>query len=397
MKKYLFFCIAFAGMISSCAIEITDVELTYIDSIAITYKVNDVIVGQEHQLGCTYSPWDAEAPGVFTWHSSDTSIVTVDDNGLLSAIEEGEATITLNLVVPRKKDTIELSDTVNITVHPIEIEYLQLNRNYLTMLNGTVSTLTATIIPANAKPKEIEWLSSNPLVATVVNGVVTARSAGVTTITAQIKDNTNIYAQCEVTVNPIVLSGIRFETTAYNLEVGFTASTRLIFTPDNAEDKRVTYTSSNPAIATVNQNGVITAVSNGKVKLDEGPGRATITATSAIGGHRATCTVDVYSVPDLVTVTVEILNKVSSSLGLSGTVIPTLHNNSSKPIYIKRFRLLDRFDTYHTSIIIESELAANSDYRVNEEVVFMGYDTPRAEFTVDIEGKEYKRYVIIRP
>jgi len=393
MNRYLLFGVAFTWLISSCTVEITQIQPVYIDSIAITHVINEITIGQEHSFGTTYSPYEADTPPVFSWSSSNTSVATIDQNGLLTALDEGEVDVTLTAVVPRKNGTVELSDRITITVNAVQLERIALNRDYLELLNGTSATLTVTFIPENVKPPEIEWLSSNEAVVTVVDGVVTAHSADNAIITAKVKGS-NIQASCSVKVNPIVLSSIRFEQTdTIKLEIGATAATTLIFEPENAENKNVIYSSSNPAIATVSANGVITALSNGPT----GPGQVTITATSDVGGLKATCQVKVFSIPDLVTVSVEKLDFVITTNGSSGTIIPTLHNDSSKPIKIIRFRLLDRFNSYTTSILINETLNAYDSYPVNQEVVFKFVDTPRAEFTIEFEGQEYRRNILITP
>ena len=381
MKTTVYLFVFFLFTICSCSIEITEI---YIDSIDITNKINTIYVEQSYQFEATYSPLEADSPEMF-WSSSDNSIATIDANGLLSAIEEGIVTVKLTAEVPRKRGGImELNDEVTITVLPIEIEYIQLKKTYLEILNNSTATLTVSFVPANAKPKEIEWTSSNVLVATVADGVVTARSAGNTNITVRIK-GTEIKAECTVKVNPIVINGMQFETKDIQLEVGFSAVSKLIFDPDSAENKTVVYSSSNAAIASVSADGVINGLSSGTT----GPGKAIITATSVVTGVKAICNVEVFSVPDLITMTIEKQFMIANSLGLSGEICPTLHNNSSKPINIIRFRILDRYNTYEVSVPIGSTLEAYSDFRINEWLRFKTQNMPRAVFTYEFEDKVY--------
>jgi len=255
-KVYLF--AAFLFIISSCAIEQTlPGDPIYVDSIAITNKINDISIGKQHQFTAAYYPLDAEGFDVFTWQSSDNTIATIDQNGLLNAVDEGKVTITLTAEVAVKKGTTVLTDEVAVTVLPVAIEGVQLNRNYLEILNHSTFTLTASLVPSNAKPKEIEWSSSDVSVATVVDGVVIARSAGMAIITARAK-GTDIQDYCTVVVNPIVVKSMQFETKDVQLEIGFSVATVLIFDPDSTENKNVTYSSSNAAIASVSSYGVIT-------------------------------------------------------------------------------------------------------------------------------------------
>ena len=389
MKKKLFIYIAFLFTISSCGIEISIPEdPVYVDSIAITNKISEIIVGNQYQFEPAYYPQEAEGFEMFTWQSSNISIATIDQNGLLTANNEGYVNIKLMTVMPIRKGTIELEDMISITVLPIEIESLLLNTNNLEIEIGSSFTLAVSIIPANAKPKEIEWSSNNETVATVSNGVVTGWSLGYAVITVRVK-GTDIKAECLVRVTPIELKSIQFETKDYLLEVGESATTNLIFTPANADNKSVIYTSSNNSIAMVDAGGLIAAISNGPAGPGTGPGTAIITATSVVGGLQATCNVVVYSVPDTVTISV-IIKEVNPVAGKI-SIIPTLHNNSSKPIGINSFSLMNHNDI-HRLIPIGTTLAALSSYTVNENIeFFIVLDEPRAEFSIEFEGIEYKR------
>ena len=396
MKNKFFIYIAFLFTISSCAIEISiPGDPVYVDSIAITNKINEIIVGNQYQFEPAYYPQEAEGFEMFTWQSSNISIATIDQNGLLTANNEGYVSIKLITVMPIRKGTVELEDMVSITVLPVEIESLQLNEDNLEIETGSTFALSVSIIPANAKSGEIEWSSNNEPVATVSNGVVTARNVGEAVITARVK-GTDIKAECKVTVTPIEVKSIEFETKNYKLEVGEFAITKLIFVPANAANKNVIYSSSDDAIASVDAGGVIEAVSTGPAGPGTGPGTATITATSVVGGHQAICNVVVYSVPDTVTVSV-IIKEVDLDKERI-TIIPTLHNNSSKPIGINNFRLMNRNDIYRI-ISIGTTLDALHSYTVNEDVVFnmiLLEDEPRAEFSIEFDGQEYKRSVFIR-
>ena len=398
MKKYVSLLVAFLVVISSCTVEHSmPGDPRYVDSIAITNKIKEIIIGEQHKFVPAYYPWDAEGFELFTWQSSDNTKATIDQNGLLTAIGEGEATIRLSSQVKTKKGTAVKTNEVTISIIPVHIQSIQLNRGELEMPHLSTYTLTVSFVPSNAKPKEIDWTSSNETVASVNNGVVTAKSIGYTYITAKVR-GTDITTSCYVTVNPVVVTGMQFDTDTVKLEAGFSASTTLVFVPANAENKNVTYVSSRPSVASVNNFGVITGVSNGTDGgTGAGPGKATITATSVVTGVRATCTVEVYAVPDLLTVSVYTEALVTTSLGSSGYIKPTLHNNSSKPVHIVRFRLLDRNNNYDVNVPIGTVLEANSSYTVDELIRFVEVHTPRVAFDFTFEGKEYRSVLYIAP
>ena len=168
---------------------------------------------------------------------------------------------------------------------------VSLNKTSTELTVGQSETLTATITPDNATNKNVTWSSDNQNVATVdANGNVTAVGAGTAQITVTTADG-SFTDTCQVTVNGVTVpvTGVSLDKTELTLTEGGSETLVATITPDNAANKTVTWTSSNPSVATVN-NGEVTAVSAGE---------ATITVTTADGGFTAECTVTVRGdVPD---------------------------------------------------------------------------------------------------
>ena len=169
---------------------------------------------------------------------------------------------------------------------------ISLNRTSATLTTkGQTLQLTATVTPDNATNKSVTWTSSNTAVATVSStGLVTAVANGTATITATTADGSNKTATCTVTVNiPVPVTGITLnKTTATLTSKGPTLQLSATVTPSNATNKSVTWTSSNTAVATVSNIGLVTAV---------GAGTATITAAATDGsGITATCKVTVIAI-----------------------------------------------------------------------------------------------------
>lgn len=147
--------------------------------------------------------------------------------------------------------------------------------------------LTATIMPADAGNKAVKWTSSDEKIAKIDdNGMVTAVGAGKATITATTVDG-GFTASCTVSVNkPIVhVTGIALDKTAVGpMTIGYYENLKATVSPADADNKAVTWSSDNAAVAMVDQNGKITSI---------GAGSATITATTADGGFKASCSVTV--------------------------------------------------------------------------------------------------------
>ena len=183
---------------------------------------------------------------------------------------------------------------LGLSVRPVSgtplvlVSGIVLNSSSLSLTEGDTSTLTATVSPSNATNKELTWSSTNTKVATVnSNGVVTAVSAGTATITCTAADGSGVKASCEVTVNAkvVYITLITLSKTSLSLTEGETSTLTVTISPSNATNKELTWSSTNTKVATVNSNGVVTAVS---------AGTATITCTAADGsGVKATCAVTI--------------------------------------------------------------------------------------------------------
>lgn len=172
---------------------------------------------------------------------------------------------------------------------PVAVTGVSLNKNATTIAIGANETLTATITPANADNQTVTWSSNNTAVATVnQTGKVTGVSAGTATITVTTQDG-NKTATCTVTVpdpsaDPVAVTGVSLNKTSTSLTVGATETLTATVAPANATNQAITWSSNNTAVASVDQNGKVTAVA---------AGTATITVTTQDGNKTATCTVTV--------------------------------------------------------------------------------------------------------
>ena len=173
--------------------------------------------------------------------------------------------------------------TVSITAAPKPATGINLNKEELTLTVGATETLTATVTPSDTTDT-VAWSSDKPEVATVDStGKVTAVASGKAIITAKAGEQS---ASCAVTVNeatptPVPVASIELNKTALTLEVGKNETLTATVKPDNAEDKTVTWTSSDETVATV-ENGKVTAVKAG-----------TATITAKAGEQSASCAVTV--------------------------------------------------------------------------------------------------------
>jgi uncharacterized protein YjdB len=230
-------------------------------------------------LTATVAPSNATNQSV-TWSSSNTTVATVSSSGLVSAKAVGSATITVTTNDGSKKATCSVS------VSPISVTGVSLDKTSLTLTEGDIYTLTATVAPSNATDKSVSWSSSNTSVATVSSsGVVTAQSTGSATITVTTNDGAK-KATCSVTVQKktIHVTGVSLNRNSLSMMKGDTQTLIATITPSNADNQEITWSSDNESVATVNASGLVSAV---------GGGSATITVRTMDGGFEARCAVTV--------------------------------------------------------------------------------------------------------
>lgn len=169
------------------------------------------------------------------------------------------------------------------TTDVVKVESVSLDRNEYTFDTiGNIITLNPTVLPADATDKSVEWSSDNEDVATVdQSGTVTAKSDGTATITVTTKDQGKT-ASCTITVSHYqYVTEIKLNKAYLSLNEGANYTLTATVTPEDAVDKSLTWTSSDTAVATVDENGIVTAVSKGS---------ATITAQANDGsGKKASC------------------------------------------------------------------------------------------------------------
>ena len=166
-------------------------------------------VGDTLRLPVTILPVNALNKAV-AWISSNTAVATVN-NGLITALTEGLATIT---VITHDNNYIATC-VVDVRTVVVYATGITLNQTTTILPIGDTLRLTATIEPAGASNKTVIWKSLDPTIATVSNGLITALAGGTTAIVATSQDG-NFTDTCKVTV-PVV-EPINYETIATYLQ-----------------------------------------------------------------------------------------------------------------------------------------------------------------------------------
>ena len=269
-------------------------DVISVESVSLNSQTGELRVGEQTTLIATITPDNATNKSV-TWKSDNTEAATVE-NGVVTAVGEGKANITVTTVDENKTATCEITVLPEEEPEPevINVENVTLNSQNEELKIGDTVTLVATITPSNATNKNVTWSSDNTNVATVNNGVVRAVGEGKANITVTTVDG-NKTAVCEITVLPkeepepdpepevINVENVSLNIPSDELEIGETVALVAIVMPSNATNKNVTWSSDNTNVATVN-NGVVRAV---------GEGSANITVTTVDGNKTATCMITV--------------------------------------------------------------------------------------------------------
>lgn len=208
------------------------------------------------------------------WTSSDESVATVDATGMVVAVSAGEADITASVT------DSEMSAVCKVTVK-VAAKDITVPDNLDVKLNdGNETTVEATVSPADATDVKVSYASTDEAVATVdKDGRVQVLQPGecdiVTTLTQEdkkvVEKKTHIKAYYEV-------EGITLDKTEGILTAGNTVALNATVLPEEiADETTVTWTSSDEKVATVDENGKVTAIAAGEATITANAGEKSAT------------------------------------------------------------------------------------------------------------------------
>ena len=246
---------------------------------AVTPSRIEIMEGGSAVLSASVSP-EAASDRAVAWSSSDRSVATVDKAGTVHGLRPGTATVTAT--AEGKSGTC----AVTVKAKAVNVTEVTLDRTELTLTEGETGTLTATVRPDNADNKKVKWSSDKTEIATVGGaGRVTAVKAGEATVTVTTEDGGKT-ASCKVTVKAktVGVTEVTLDRTELTLTEGETETLTATVKPDNADNRKVTWSSDRTEVATVGGDDRVTAVKAGE---------AVVTVTTEDGGKTATCKVTV--------------------------------------------------------------------------------------------------------
>ena len=227
-------------------------------------------IGATSSLVATVAPVNATTQTI-VWTTSNAAVATVSSTGVVTAVAGGTATIAA--ITADQGFTVTCVITVNATTVPVTS--LTLTPSSTILYPNQTATLSATVNPSTATTRTVTWSSSNPAVATVTvtaastrvrpstqstqNAIVTGRTRGTVTITATCG---SITSSVSVTVLPTTQS-ITLVPYSLLMTAGTTSPTSIVFNPALSATTAITWSSSNPRIATVDATGLVRAVKAG--------------------------------------------------------------------------------------------------------------------------------------
>lgn len=204
-----------------------------------------------------------------TWMSSRPDIATVDNEGVVTGKKVGTTRITASTT-----DGTNLKAFVDVNIEPLKVETMAFAEPSVSIVKTEDKTITLTLNSEEVDNKSMVWTSSDESVATVVQNmnavypleaIVVAHKVGKATIKAEAQDGSGMSATCEVEVTPLMVSDFSLQTAS----VVKTIPTQLEanFTPAEADNKKLKWTSLTPDVATITEDGMMTGLKMGTAKV----------------------------------------------------------------------------------------------------------------------------------
>lgn len=300
------------GKMATCLVKVG----TPVKGITLSISSKTLYVGDPSlDISATLTPANATDKSL-EWSSSDPEVASIAPGAALRAVikplKPGKTTITATT----KDGGFTASCEVTVKRH---VSGVSLNKASLTLYVGETESLAATVAPEDASDKTVAWSSDNSAVASVSNGKVTANKPG-TAVIKVVTNDLSKEAACTVTVKRHAES-VELSQKEIKLYLGENRSLTATVLPSDASDKNVTWSSSNPNVATVSTAGNV---------VSKSVGTTVITVKTADGGHQASCHVTVLEpvvYATSLTITPQALNmNIGESASLTLQMLPSNAN-----------------------------------------------------------------------
>lgn len=334
---------------SECIVHVVPKDVL-IDSLQISTSKINMAIGKSYTIKLKAQPYNTTMYD-FNYLTSDSTVAIVNEKGVIKAVGEGTAVITVKSKIAGVKDTVKVnvyrysnststtkpsskkttSSRENTTLADTTTYYkstsVKLSKTNMTIEVGSTSKISSTVQPVNAN-QTVNWTSSNTNVVTVSNGVVTAVKKGTANVIATTIDGVSTI--CKVTVKEpekILASeqektGIDLGMDKYTMEIGDTKQLNVSYHLPSGTSKTVVWSSSNRDIAEVSTDGIVSAKSKGSCVIK-------VSSTNEKYSDYLTLIVkDPSNVIDLKSITFD-KTSYSGAIGSTVTLKPVINPNNA--------------------------------------------------------------------
>ena len=252
---------------------------------------NDEIIVIKNDFSCVNAYNEENTTSGIVWTSSDEKIATVDSiSGNVKGVRSGIVKITATY---QKEECDSVVKSYQLKVvesgnKDVKLQGIISSGNVLIMNVGMTHQLNVGYIPNDGYVEKLEYSSTTPVTAVVSDtGVVTAYTLGKTTITVRANDNNSLMTQVDVYVvsnnmtTPFfgtIAKELKFETESLKVKVGETRKLKYYKDNETTNDIYMKWTSSDESVATVDENGLLTAIKDGSTRIT----LSTITGVSTV-------------------------------------------------------------------------------------------------------------------
>lgn len=350
MKKFQLIGLVLLLALVSCQKDKIEEKTIEVSSITLNEAKIELIKESTSQFIATILPEDASEKELI-WTSSDETIATVSDLGLVTAKKGGLceiSVVTSNNI--SAKCNIEVYEGMLITFNKYELE----------LLTEHSETLIPTILPTICKDETIAWSSSDDKIATVDdNGKITGVNPGHALIVAELTNGSKAICMLTVNFDGVAVESITFDFVPESLFIGHKKYIQRNILPEDASIKKLTWSTSDSEIATVDWEGVVLPLKKGNV---------TITA-EAHNGVTQECTIEIKDVSQ------------RSGFRISPTVTLTPKKNTWSHTYIHRQFFTDADKDIELSWTIDKPELIDFEKDENGKILRNYFGDPKIIFT----------------
>lgn len=344
-----------------------------VEEIRLNTQSLKITIGSNAQLTATVLPDNATNKSLL-WSSEDEDIATVSQNGVVEGVGVGKTKITAT--------SGDVAVSCEVIIESIKVTGISLSNTNVSIEVNDIVELEAIILPENATNKTVLWSSQDNSIAKIdQNGVITGIKAGNTTVTASTEDG-NFSASCEIEVKNISIKEISLNN--YNITLLPTEKESIIayVYPENAYNKNLIWSSSNPYVANISKEGIVEALRLGS---------STIIVKSEDGDVSTSCNVRVVEITEFISLSFYTQSIVNINGYITAQLYSVIQNDSQHSIELTSLKIYDGYTNRLIGTSNDPSLLGNLNpySNTNLGMRFNSVYYPIFEWTFKWNGQEY--------